>query len=339
MRILLLTDGKAGHASQSRAVTMALGHTFPVEVETVRCKLRAGLLQKPLRMLLNLTGGKLPSGVFGWFHQAETLPETKPDLVVSSGGNTVYANAWLGKQYGCANLFCGEVRGLRADLFAGIISPYEKHRGLSPYLISPTPVPIDRRELGCKAAAFRERSGLRGQRCWSLLVGGAGAGYQYGTADWERLAGALKTLAERHGIRWLVTTSRRSGPEAEAALQRFLPAELVAASSYALKGGGNISYHEILGVAERHFCTEDSHMMISEAIATGCPVHSLQPAVFQPDETNLHFLELYAGKGWLTRLPIAGLGETHFAAAGGTGEAPSVLQDLGVELARWWKRR
>ena len=97
MRILILHEGRAGHSSQSRAVAMALGKSFPVEETRVFCKLRVGAFQRPLRFLLNLTGAKLPLCLFRLFHKGEPLPHETPDLIISAGGGTTNANAWLAR--------------------------------------------------------------------------------------------------------------------------------------------------------------------------------------------------------------------------------------------------
>lgn len=336
MKVLILSDGRAGHVNQSRAICMALERNYPVTVTTLRCNLRAGVLRYVLRALLHLTGGRLPLMFWKWFHSGDPLPNERPDLIVSAGGHTACANAWLGQAWRCRNLFCGDVRGLRTELFSGIISAYEADAGKPGFIVSPTPVVIDQAELAAKGAAWREHSGMASVRCWSLLAGGEGAGYTYEAEDWQRLAKALEMLGAKHGIRWLITTSRRSGEAANHALKGTGP-EYVADT--ALAGAeSSLSYHEILGAAERHFVTEDSHMMISEAIATGAPVHTLQPAKFETDESNLHFLRLYEEKGWITRHAIADAADVDFPALKcGSSDAPSVLDELSVKLSAWWQ--
>jgi len=49
---------------------------------------------------------------------------------------------------------------------------------------------------------------------WLLLIGGNGAGYRYEDADWRALAAAVNRLGKEEGVRWLVTTSRRTGAAA-----------------------------------------------------------------------------------------------------------------------------
>lgn len=337
MNILILSDGKAGHVSQAKAVAMALEKTRPVTTAILECRLRAGFLQRPLRFLLNLTRGRLPRLFYRWMHAGDPWPAARPDLIVSAGGSTCAANAWLGAGWRVPNIFCGSIRSLRPDLFAGIVTAFEPPEPHPRYIRCTTPVPIEPAALAEKGASWRARVNCQ-DRCWSLLAGGEGAGYHYSAGDWQQLGQALATLSAQHGVRWLVSTSRRTGAEGEAALFAQLNPELVAGSTRAIQGGGDISYHEILGAAERHFVTEDSHMMITEAIAGTRPVHTLQPAAFQTDEGNLHFLRIYEQNGWIVRQQIAAL-----ASAGLTelppapASPPSILQDLAEKLSVWLK--
>lgn len=337
MHILILHDGRAGHSSQSRAVAMALGKSFTVQETRVFCKLRIGAFQKPLRFLLNITDTKLPQCLFHLFHKGEHLPTEVPDLIISAGGGTVYANAWLARNHGRPNLFCGELRGLNPQLFRAVITGFKKYQGKKPYIISPTPVPVDKTSLARAALAFRARSGIGDARCWSLLVGGDGAGYVYTNEDWKFLAAGMKTLAEKYRIRWLVTTSRRSGKAVEDTISSLIEDVSVAGAHYVSRSESDVSYQEILGTAERHFCTEDSHMMISEAIASGRPVHALYPKHSNTNPSNQYFLDIYMGKGWLCRHAVRDLSyiDFHMVPHPST-ENQFVMDELSALLEGWW---
>jgi mitochondrial fission protein ELM1 len=43
------------------------------------------------------------------------------------------------------------------------------------------------------------------------LIGGNSGAYRYRQKDWLQLTGFLRDAHRSHGIRWLATTSRRSG--------------------------------------------------------------------------------------------------------------------------------
>ena len=191
IQVWVLNDGRAGHFNQTRAIVMALGRHYPVQSTTLQCSLRAGLWQWPLRRWLNARSGQLPASLLRLTHRLEPLPDCQPDLIVSAGGHTRFVNAVLARQKNCPNLFCGQTRGLRDELFTGILTAYPGHETDPRYIFSSTPVPIEPAELAKSGAALRERAQLGQARLWSLLVGGDGAGYRYTEADWRALAAGL----------------------------------------------------------------------------------------------------------------------------------------------------
>ena len=65
------------------------------------------------------------------------------------------------------------------------------------------------------AEAYLAQTGLKPAPRWTLVIGGDGGGYCYTPADWTQLRDTACRLAAQHGIRWLLTTSRRTPPVAE----------------------------------------------------------------------------------------------------------------------------
>jgi hypothetical protein len=111
---------------------------------------------------------------------------------------------------------------------------------------------------------------------WTLLIGGASRSHHYNEADWRDLAEAVNALSTRHGVKWLISTSRRTGEQAEAILKTNIIPE--ALEELVLYG------HEpkrvvlpFLGAGERVFVTRDSLTMVSEAIMSAKPVTAVLP--------------------------------------------------------------
>jgi len=86
----------------------------------------------------------------------------------------------------------------------------------------------------------------------------------------------MNTLARREGIRWLVTTSRRTGAEAEARLRAGLDSAVVAAAVWWAEKPEK-KMQAFLGAAECVFVTQDSVTMVTEAVASGRPVVVVRP--------------------------------------------------------------
>jgi mitochondrial fission protein ELM1 len=106
----------------------------------------------------------------------------------------------------------------------------------------------------------------------AVLIGGASRAYPMTPAVLGRLAADLVALARDHGASLLVTASRRTGADCEAALRAAL--EGVVAEFW--DGSGENPYLGYLGLADAVVVTGDSVTMISEAAATGRPVHVVE---------------------------------------------------------------
>src|SRR5262249_34980516 len=136
------------------------------------------------------------------------------DLVVSAGGETLAANAAAAMLLGVPNIFCGRIRSLKPEHMRLVIAWLEKFAELPNHLLALPPSPF-----GVAAPHERGRVGPgTPPRLAGALIGGNSGSVRYSTRDWERLIRFLRESHRSHGIRWLVTTSRRSSPEITDAL-------------------------------------------------------------------------------------------------------------------------
>lgn len=103
----------------------------------------------------------------------------------------------------------------------------------------------------------------------AVLVGGTSGTYRVGPAETARLAEGLRHAATESGAGLVVTLSRRTGAEAAAALRAGLaglPCEI-------WDGTGENPYLGYLALCDAVVATCDSVNMVTEACATGKPVH------------------------------------------------------------------
>ncbi|MGP1397353.1 MAG: mitochondrial fission ELM1 family protein [Inquilinaceae bacterium] len=103
----------------------------------------------------------------------------------------------------------------------------------------------------------------------AVLIGGANGVFRLGLSQTARIADSLAALARDGGAGLMITPSRRTGADNEALLRdrlAGLPAEI-------WDGTGENPYFGYLGLADAILCTGDSVNMVSEAAATGKPVH------------------------------------------------------------------
>ena len=101
---------------------------------------------------------------------------------------------------------------------------------------------------------------------------------------------ALAKLAAESGAGLLITASRRTPPASFAAFE----AGLADAPAYIWRGDGENPYLGFLAMAEAILVTADSVSMVSDACATGKPVHILPVEGREPAQFKRFYAELQA---------------------------------------------
>ncbi|MCX8506391.1 MAG: mitochondrial fission ELM1 family protein [Alphaproteobacteria bacterium] len=106
----------------------------------------------------------------------------------------------------------------------------------------------------------------------AVSLGGNNPHYRFGTSAAADLAERLIKLAQ-NGCGLAITPSRRTAPEALSVLHSRLAQSLSPETYYLWDGTGKNPYFGLLAYADHLVVTGDSVSMISEAAATGKPVH------------------------------------------------------------------
>ena len=142
LRILLLKDGRPGHFRKSDGVARALARHGSVDIAEATLRRPFAL---PARLQRTLIWAPLPVAlvVRPWGIDVHNLKP--PDLIISSGAETLAPNALLARFFGCRNIFIGSVRGLPAKSFTAILTarPELAHFDRHFFVLSPSPVDPD----------------------------------------------------------------------------------------------------------------------------------------------------------------------------------------------------
>ena len=297
--VWLLSDGAPGHLSQSRGIVDALATRHAVEVSTIELKVRSTLWKRLGRLALPHI-----RDAAGWFRRIYGVapPPGRPALIVSSGANTLLANALLARLHRAPNVYSGTLKGYDPAAFDCVFSVVPLGVACNHVLPLP-PVP------GELARPLPAPAG--GEPLIAVLVGGDGAGYVFKDEDWQGFAAGLSALARREGARLLLTTSRRTGAAAEPLLREKLPAELLADAVWWSQAPRKVM-RDFLAAAQAIVVTEDSLSMVAESLYSGRPVISVAPAVAQPNANDGTALEGYVVRGLLARSAIAALPDAVF---------------------------
>lgn len=294
------------------------------------------VIEKPLA--IRPPWSALPPQLWAWPRAAlapggARLDPPWPDLVVGCGRNTVVPALAIGRASD-ARSFLAQIQDprFRRDDFDLLVVP-EHDRWRGPNVV------VSRgamhRATAARLAAERERfPALRRmpRPLRAVLIGGSNKAYRFGLRRLAEIADAIAAVVRREGGSLLVTPSRRTG-EAGLDLVRARFAGLPAAI---WDGAGDNPYFAYLGLADAFLVTADSVSMISEAAATGKPVHILDLDGGNAKFARFHRLMQEAG---ITR-PFCGRIETwSYPVPDDTGRAGAALRALVMERRLAQRRR
>ena len=283
--IWIVSEGSPGHISQSRGLVEAIGSLVPAQSFQVEVREKGGGgLRGLYRALFQLTPGLRPLWI-RFCASCGDLPLTPPEMIVASGGKSVFSARFLADRYDVPLVYCGSPAPYPAAWFDCILSTgnsADKGKNWIPtdVLLNPiTPAMVNQ-----AAAAFALPAGNSSSpaaRIGTVLVGGRSRSQLFADEDWLDLGRQLNLLAQRDGWSWLIATSRRTGAEAEAILRATLdPAYILDAVWWSENPRKVVRAY--LGHAQAVFVGCDSMTMVSEAVCSGRPVVVFGPRESQP---------------------------------------------------------
>ncbi len=311
--IWVISEGSPGHVSQSTGLAAALAGKFPMEFRQFECRPKInGFVRHMIRLLaMRKNGHPLPDSLlYGPIGLERPQPgEPAPDLIISSGGRSVFAARTLAVKFRVPFVFLGERKPYPPEWFHTVFTPSSLETAENDIRMDVIPTKITPEQVQKAAAEWQDKPT---GRLWSMLIGGKSRSHDFQNTDWQKLAEGMTALAKSESIRWLVTTSRRTGKEVEAKLRDLLPPEIIADSVWWCHQPEK-KFPAYLGAAEAIWVTQDSVSMVTEAVATDKPVIVIQPAHTPFPATSFMpgYLSNLESLGLITRLPIARLTEVN----------------------------
>lgn len=262
----IVTDGRAGMVNQCRGLAAVLGVT--AAEKTID-------LAAPWKWLPpNVT----PARLSVLSAAGDRLAPPWPELLIASGRKSV-APALAVRRASGGQTFCVQVQNPAAalDKFDLIVTP--QHDRLSGgnviatlgSLNAITPAVLDEARVRFADAV----AGLP-RPLIAVLLGGNNAVYRMDEAVGTRLGDDLAALVDDKGYGLVITASRRTPDEALAAIKARLADALANSRAVLWDGTGENPYFGYLAHADAIVVTGDSVNMISEAAATGKPVHVIE---------------------------------------------------------------
>lgn len=300
LAVLMVSDGLPGHVNQSRGLVRWLGERFATRSTELQIGLRAkSVSRRALPIFVNR--GIDSAAAYRGFHRG-CWPSQVPDVVVSTGGNTACANVLLARHWRCPNIFLGSKRHVASRCFTAHLT-LEPTGEPSNIVMEVAPSPLSACDVAAKGRRFVADHLLAGERLWLMACGGDGAGKVYRKGHWQALGAWMNDAARRYGVRWLVSTSRRSGRVGERALRATLDPQRVAYGVWWREREERI-LGELMGAAERLFVTADSMSMICDCIAVGKNLVVVHAGRGQPNERYRNALAKYERLGTCTSASV-----------------------------------
>lgn len=304
LEIWMLDDGTPGHWSMTEGLVRLFSGIRNVTPVRVPVRWRWGGARQ-LFQWWERTGIATPEALVRPFLHLSPPPSARtPDLIVSRGGGTLFPNAWLARKHRVSNIFIGTLRGMPEHLFSAVVLHRE---GLDhpPYFRMPAaPTRIDPATLSDKADQFPWTNARPHSPTACLLLGGDGSGFLYQNADWSGLARGMIRLHEETGLRWCVSSSRRTPPAAEAMLRKELPDSAIHEACWWHEGDRRPCLEAFLAVSETAYCTTESMSMLEECVNAGKPTIALAPESAHPPSAFRDFLQRREKEGRIAAIPI-----------------------------------
>jgi len=257
-----LTTGEAGMRSQVLGLAEAVG--LPVEEKRVAVRIPWAWIP----------GGLLPMPISALSGSGDALQPPWPRLVIACGRRSI-GPALMVKRLSAGRTLAAYVQnpewGVRQfDLVAAL--PHDGVEGPNVVVVPTALHAVTPAKLAEAREIWRARLATDDNPVLGVLVGGDNAGYRLTARRAAQLVRVLRNARQARGVRAAVTPSRRTSGSIKAQLSQALKSEEL--GSIWDETGEN-PYLGILAVAERVIVTADSISMISEALATGRPVHVL----------------------------------------------------------------
>ena len=322
-KIVILSDGKAGHFKQSEVVAEMLSdfkefHGRPglkFETERIHVEYRSGFHRTALFCLAFLMKPWI-QGRLHWlapFFTPETqkaIEQVSADFIIAAGSGLAPLQMLLAQETGAKSIVIMKPPfpySLR-DYDLAIVPAHDggkvPKRTLRCVVMPSGYLTLDR-EADVRQLEAKLGEGIRPKM--GVFLGGATRGYDLTVSDMEKLCSVLKRTSPRAGD-YMITTSRRTSAHVE----RFLKSALSQHPScrfLVIANEENPPYASggMMGLADLLIVTEDSLAMISEAVGTGKRVIVLSLGEGELPEKHYRFHQILAQRGLVTLSGLADL--------------------------------
>ena len=286
-RVVVLSDGIRGHKHQSLGIARWLERLCGAKVCEVEVPRLHGLKRFcQLKLAARSLGDVSPEGARRWLKAAGFSVEDHADIS-SDGAETLFISTGSSAAPFClalaralngrsAVVMTPSVLGTQPFDFA--IVPEHDHPALAENLLTTLGAPNHIYQPELQAAGEKLFAPMMPfpSKVVALLLGGGDANYEL-TSSWgHSVLPSLRKAVEKEGAALLITTSRRTGEEADNAVESVLEGSPAVRYLLLASRSAENPIPAMLGVATHVLVTEDSVSMVSEAATAGFRVGLLR---------------------------------------------------------------
>lgn len=302
-RVWILDEGSQGHLVQSRGLLRELAKVAPLDVSEVRVlpALSSKLWRSLAKRLLRFHPR---AWLFRSLHPAMRLPDTRPELIVSSGPHSLAALECLARLHGCSSVFVQGTIYVPEGAVTVIMRPFEGSLRDDFIFIPLLFTEITPEVVDAAKAQFLSENPIRSKGpVHTLFIGNSSAKIRFTPEDWDAIIRFVNALWKSDGCQWLITTSYRTGRELEDRFRRGIEPNAILDAVWYSHTPLKVT-KPFLGLADRVFVTMDSLTMLTEAVASGRSTCALCPAQISEDPSNTHlrYVRDLAENGLITRI-------------------------------------
>ena len=272
--ILALTDGKAGHETQTQGLIQILNQHQQYDVEWVVLQLPNKLSFKIIRFLLKFFLNTAWLKYFLTLEQLFEISKRPVRYIVSAGGNTLVANALLKKylsvelEYPVQNIVASSLRGVPARCFDAVFTIHVEQKDLAHYVYYPI-APNKMTASGFNQEQARKNLGILDQAfVITVLIGADTKTVKIGSS--QKWAKALSQIRQNYPTaQLLLSSSRRSSIEFEKDLNRYAEEKCIFQNSDQIvwvAQGQNCEIKDFIQAANWVLVSPDSTSMVAEVI-------------------------------------------------------------------------
>lgn len=297
MRLLVISDGRPGHANLSEGIAAAIARNQTTSVH--RMDVSRGRWPGPVAAISTrsvLSDRRVLSMIYGI--DPDTLPAA--DIVISAGSETLAANICTARVLGAQNVFYGSLRQYRASDFTLVLTSYRQSVKASNIVQAIKPSALDPDTIRSVPAEKKpEHVGL--------LIGGPTSGVAYSLRDWQQLSNLVIATSQELGLGWIVSNSRRTPHEATTMFRELAGNGGPVDQFIDVDEPEGIALSELFGRVDGVVCTADSSSMISESIWARRPTLALEPNTFRLTRKEMQYRSWLTQNGWFASFKAAAL--------------------------------